>query len=72
MKHKKVPKVEIESKLCQFNRVPVFKLKKYNKTVFLNEKMTAPPWFGLSNLISQLTEQQILFIADSLNQPKKL
>ena len=44
VKHKKVPKAEIESKLCQFNRVPVFKLKKYNKTVFLNETVAAPPW----------------------------
>ena len=30
------------------------------------------PWFGDSILISQLTEQQKQFIANSLNKPKKL
>ena len=29
-------------------------------------------WFGSTNMISKLTEQQIQFIANSLNKPKKL
>ena len=36
------------------------------------EKSKGNKWFGDSNLISQLTEQQNQFISESLNKPKKL
>ena len=36
VKHKEVPKVKIESKLCLVNRSPIFKLKKYSKIFYLN------------------------------------